>query len=341
MHDPDLGWPSPLRGADEGRDAVGARHSPAFPDREATQPLVALYGDSFTWSDGVDDAQAWPEVLATLLGARVDNFGVAAYGSDQALLRFRQKSRAGVDSAPIAILAHLSENVVRNLNQFRGLLAPGSAGLGFKPRFVLEDDGRLALVPLPLPTPDRYVAAVRNPGSWLAHETFLPGSPEGPRLARFPFSLSLAAAVTHPRLRAFAAREPHYEHFYDRDHPGQGTALTATILETFGREASSAGRLPLVILLPTGRDLELHARTGRWSYQPLADALATRGVPALDLGPVLATRAAGTPLADLFAGGDVGGHFGETGYRLVAEAVHEHLASSGLLARARAMTRMR
>ena len=118
IRDPVLGWPAPNTfGQDGERDAVGSRIIPLFPDPASYSPCVALYGDSFTWSSEVDHAHAWSNVLSGLLQCRVANYGVGGYGTDQAYLRFLHNEK---DVAPIAILNHLSENILRNVNQFRG-----------------------------------------------------------------------------------------------------------------------------------------------------------------------------------------------------------------------------
>jgi len=64
QRDPVLGWPRPGHESQQGRDATGARFSPAFPELGAEQSAVALYGDSFTWSGEVGDEHAWGNALA-------------------------------------------------------------------------------------------------------------------------------------------------------------------------------------------------------------------------------------------------------------------------------------
>ena len=87
---------------------------------------VSAFGDSFTWGDEVAVEESFPDQLSGLLRCRVANYGVGGYGTDQAFLRFRD----GVaDSAPIVVLGHMSENIVRNVNQFRGFVSGALYGL--------------------------------------------------------------------------------------------------------------------------------------------------------------------------------------------------------------------
>lgn len=335
IHDPVLGWPAPSRAEEEGRDEVGARRSPAFPDREASPPAVSCYGDSFTWSAEAEDDEAWPEVLSTLIGARVDNFGVGGYGSDQALLRFERNSEQGIDQAPVVVLAHLTENVLRNLNQYRGLIYGSNGGLGFKPRFVLDADGELRLIPLALPAPEDYDAFIHDPSMVLHNETFAIGSAEGPSIARFPYILSAARAFAHPRVRAFFSGQPHYARFYNPSHPAQGAELTAAIMERFWREATAQGRIGVPVIIPTGLDIEYFRKRDAWPYQGLLDDLKRRGVPVLDLGPIVEAETRGADLKEYFALGEVSRHFNARGYKVAAEAIYHHLTDIGAVDPAR------
>src|SRR6185369_11278719 len=94
-----------------------ARPSPAFPDTTPETSQVALYGDSFTQSPN-SDAETWGNVLATLSGRRVSNYGQGGYGTDQAFLRFRRNVR---DKSPFVILAQVAEDIARNLPRHRDL----------------------------------------------------------------------------------------------------------------------------------------------------------------------------------------------------------------------------
>jgi len=325
VHDPQLGWPA-LTDA-SGQDGTGARPSPAFPDRGTGVAAISTYGDSFTWSAGAGDEEAWPEVLGNFFGVRVDNFGVGGYGSDQAFLRYRQKAASGVDKAPIVILAHLSENVIRNLNQFRDLIY-SAGGLGFKPRFVLNGAGGLEEIPLRLPNVSDYERFVRDPNPFLDHEAFAIGSPDGPWVAHFPYLVSAVTSLGHPRVRSFFAGEPFYARFYDLAHPGNGTRLTASIMETFWREAAASGRTGVVMIIPTGLDIAYFRAHQKWPYAPLVQELQRRAVPFLDLGPFMEERTRGEQLETFFLASEgTSGHFNARGYRLLAEGVKAYLDS--------------
>lgn len=89
-----LGWSSEYM-KEHLFDATGSRPIPAYPEFGAA--CVSLYGDSFTFGMGVDDAHAWGNLLSKQLNCRVANYGVAGSGLGQALLHF--ESNDG-DEAP-------------------------------------------------------------------------------------------------------------------------------------------------------------------------------------------------------------------------------------------------
>jgi len=93
-----LGWPSEYMKA-QLLDATGSRPIPAYPEPGAA--CVSLYGDSFTFSVGVDNTHAWSNLLSKQLNCRVANYGVFGFGLDQALLHFESNDS---DEAPIVLL---------------------------------------------------------------------------------------------------------------------------------------------------------------------------------------------------------------------------------------------
>lgn len=328
---PVLGWLQPEKVADE-VDASGSRLVPAFP--EPGGECGSLYGDSMTWGAEVDSEHSWANVLSRLLGCRVANYGVSAYGTDQALLRFELERG---DRAPLVVLGHLSENILRNVNQYRRLLYPINE-YGLKPRFVVGEDGELELIPLPTVSEAEFARLTREPELFLPYEYFRLRDPKRVRILRFPYTLSILDAFGDFRVRAELARRPGHAEFYDPEHPSGALAVTAGILERFEAGARRQGRLPLPLVIPTGSDFEYFLRTGAWSFQPLIDRLAARGVAAFNPGPAMvAALAEGRHPCELVFR-RCSGHFNEEGYALLARALYEELGRRGWLERLRAAT---
>ena len=171
IYDERLGWtyrPNSLR--QDGTFTINGSGIRAKRDYALEPPAeslrIALFGDSFTAGDDVGDDEVWGHQLETRLkergvSAEVLNFGVGAYGMDQAFLRWKEQ---GKHFRPdIVIFGLQPENLGRNLNVFRQLMH-GSGPPFSKPRFVL-DDGDLHLVNSPTLPPERLIAVFGDFGN--------------------------------------------------------------------------------------------------------------------------------------------------------------------------------
>lgn len=335
LRDPILGWPSKDNsGWQPSRDKYGNRTSPGsrLGPNDSDEPpdfCISAYGDSFTWGAEVGGAEAWPYVLQELVGCPVGNFGVGGYGSDQAYMRYLRHTP---DNAEIVFLNHLSENILRNVGQFRSLSygynIDGDITM-FKPRFILDDDGELQLVPLPEFDRSEFLDVLANPGNYLDHEYFLPGGDTGLRKFEFPYTLSLLRAMQHFHVVAALEGKPWYMGFYDPDHPSEGLQITAKILTEFTKSATERGQVPIVSVIPTGNDLEYFVEHGVWTYQNLLDRLSAEGIDVLNFGPGVMERLGSADPCSLFR--DCSSHFNPTGYRYIAEIAYEELERRGLL----------
>jgi len=326
--DPVLGWPRAGRSGGDSCDAVGSRVVPAFPDPQRSAARVSLYGDSMTESLEVGDVDAWGNQLALLLGERVANFGVAGYGTDQAYLRFLANQQ---DAAPIVFLNHFSDDAMRNVGQWRYLLSISDASrLGLKPRFAV-DGTALTRIPLPTWSYDEYVACSHDPAACLTNEYFLPDDGRsGVQTMRFPYVLTLLGTLRNTMIRSKLRHEPRHLDFYRRDHPSDAERVTHYILRDFVAAARARGKVPVVTIIPDGKDLEYFRAHGAWSYQPLLDDLGADGIAVLDFGPgILARLGDRSPCAIINRCYD---HFNAEGYRILAQLAYEYLTARGLVA---------
>jgi len=320
--DPVLGWPPPDSFGGDRYDRTGSRPIPAFP--EPADACVSLYGDSMTYGAEVDHDHAWGNVLSGRLGCRVANYGVGGYGTDQAFLRFRENRG---DEAEVIALGHLSVNILRNVNQFRGLLAGNP--YGFKPRFILDGDQGLELVPIPTLDPQDFTDFLRQPDRYLEHEYFGLEAPAVSVQVGFPYLATILRALGHFKVRAALARRPGHAVFYERGHASNGLEVTARIIEHFQALAEERGKVPLTVVIPIGSDFEYHVRTGEWAYQSLLDRLRQAGVEPIDAGRGMMSRLEpGRHPCELFR--DCSGHFNEEGYALLAAVVHEAMQARGV-----------
>ncbi len=314
---PVLGWPSKkmLR---EKYDVSGSRPIPAYPKPESA--CISLYGDSFTWSDSVDDSQAWSNQLSLIRKCRVSNYGVPGFGTDQALLRFESNKQ---DEAPLVLLNHFSGDIRRNVTQFRNLTSDDDYFL-LKPRFILNNGG-LQLIPLVTPTLEEAKKIADHPELNLPYEHFAPGGKTGIIKVHFPYIVSLLKALGNEHLQSRFKGIPVWESYYHPDHPSGALPLTVAIMKKFVEVAKARGKQPLITIIPNAHDIHYFNETGKWTYAPLVDALAKSGIETFDFGPKLIAKLNDKNVCELMEAKLCYGHYNATGYRLLAELLDEYL----------------
>jgi hypothetical protein len=325
--DEETGWPAPDVAKSFPRDRRGAKYNPDFPD--LAPACISAYGDSFVWGDDVALSEGWIEQMARKLGCPITNYAVPGYGTDQALIRFRRNK---ADEAPVTLLGIFPENLMRNVNQYRGFLfgaAPNPQWL--KGRFVLDARGELAWIARPRLGVEQFVRLQQRPAEFLPHEYLLPDSNDGPVSLRFPYILTLARIALMPRVRARFTGRPSWSAFFAPDHASGTLALTVAIAEAFAREARQRQKTALVLILPSAGSFRGHAAYGEFEYASLAAALTARGVKTLDLGPLLLERL-GPRYCELYAQpASCEGHYGRSGGAIVADVVARALVRAGLV----------
>lgn len=317
-YDAELGW-APRPGACA--NSLGARGRREYSPRPAPGIVrLAAFGDSFTWGHDCTPDQTWEHRLEVARpNLEVLNYGVGAYGVDQALLRFE---RAGADAhASIVLIGFISENVIRHVNVYRPFIYPGAFPLT-KPRFVLAGDG-LALLPNPIPTIAGYQALLSDERAsilrfgehdahfrsgyhagamdWLAAVRFfkLLGHTLRPALDREPIAIS---DVYDTRLESFR--------------------VTTRLFDRFSNEVAERGSTPVIVILPTEADLGRRRAGQPPLYGPLLEHFRARGYRVIDTSE--AFNAAG----DYFTASH---HLNAAANQLVGDAIGAALERDGLI----------
>ena len=330
---PVLGWPSPQNYGVEEMDKIGSRVNPYFPDTSEI-PCVSVYGDSFSWSEEVNAASAWPAQLSKLLNCRVNNFGVGGFGTDQALIRLYGNK---TDQPEVLIMGFFSENIMRNVNQFRGLLSSSpKEQFGFKPRFIVEND-QLQVVNLLDFTNIAYKDVYLNPNQYLAYDYFLPGEDTQVPSLRFPYSVTVIKAISSKKFKtSYLENEskPFYYSLYEDNHPSDALKVTKKILLAFNAESSKRNSQSLIILIPSASDLFLYESSKQWPYQNLIMYLEQWNLDYLNMGEEIYSLLKKSDRQLCYFYWEVpgtrfncGGHFNEAGYKVVADAVYKKLQS--------------
>jgi len=150
-YDPELGWirkPNtwhPERGkcgtTSYHIDAAGSRCNPGHEDGE---PLITIFGDSFSFCRQVNDDETWQWQLSELTKGGVLNFAVGNYGIDQAYLRMEREIKNNNVKGRIVILGVVPSTIVRILCVWKHYNEFGNT-FGFKPRFDLKGNELILL----------------------------------------------------------------------------------------------------------------------------------------------------------------------------------------------------
>ncbi len=259
--DAELGWTrTPGRSGRINRvGPLGTRgdrdYTPAVP---ADVVRLSGFGDSFIFGSEVKDHETWGAILEGLHPSlEFLNFGVAGYGLDQALLRYRRK-RATVRSDIVVVDVHV-DSILRLVTRCRAWQQPQATQIHVKPRFRLVDD-QLVLLPQPF-RDQREMLECALAGdlevrlgefdNWVGEEPLIPGS-------------ALAKLLAAHRAQE---RRDYVRLWQDTD--GEAFQLMRAILLEFRKEALEDGAKEFVVLLFS-------------KYQDHSVRDPERGVPFLD-----------------------------------------------------------
>ena len=310
--------------------ALGWTNRYPTPLEERPQPhrhgrvAMATFGDSYTHCDEVGDAETWQVYLGDAIRADVLNFGVGAYGPDQALLRYRQK--ASQVKAPVVALGLVLENINRIVSRYRPFYYRDTGVPLTKPRFVLLD-GALVLLPNPIGRREdlaqladpAFVHAIGAQDFWYSRGGL-------PRLG-FPYTrLLLSPALWRQALEGGRARRSEIGERPARNlwKDVEARALFLAIVDAFAAEVSRAGAWPLIVILPGKANVELRREQRAIpGYEPLKAHCRERGHQCLD--GIDALAAAADPVDALFR---PGGHLSPRANLTLAGALERHLAAA-------------
>lgn len=316
--DAELGWCNrPLSGFGEFRyDWAGARigAEPLAQEKLPGVRRVVAIGCSMTHGEEVGAAETWcARADAMRLDMEVANLGVAAYGIDQALMRLR---RDGWALAPDEVwLGVLPSAALRITTLFRPLLDHWSLDVAFKPRFELDSNGALRLIPCPATSLADVAGLLRDQRAFLMrvgeHDPWVRRAPSAyaPRGSIWTERSFTARLVTTAWERGGRDLATCFD-----DESTYGRVYTE-IVRAAARECAQRGVAFRVLILPGAEDLRERDRAGCGIWEPWAKRRRAEGIDVIDLAPALTSESSS---AHHFA---PGGHYTSAASELVAGAV--------------------
>jgi hypothetical protein len=282
---------------------------------------VSAFGESFTFGSDVDDDDTWEAQLGRIDGRfEVMNFGVPAYGVDQAYLRYQ---RDGIGFDPdIVVIGYMTENLARSVNVYRPFYNDNYPTLYTKPRFLLQQD-RLVLASNPLTTVSDYQRFLDDDRTTLLRlgehdrhyqERYLASRVDLLRSLRL---MKMVGSLVRTRLSGAFTADGRYR------AGSEAHRVTVKILEEFRREALANGSLPVVLIYPDLTDMRRYLDGQPRRYQPFLESLRSSGVRHLDLLDAFAAFDARFEIADMTVGR--WGHLSPLGNGIVARYLLAYL----------------
>jgi hypothetical protein len=215
------------------------------------QPLyrIATVGDSFTFAEEVPFEASWPNRLEQQLRSNVQvlNFGVSAYGIDQAYLRYLRDVRAW--HPDLVVLGLIQADLFRSLAVYNFLSKPEWTWPFAKPRLVADANGTVRPLNVPVPSSQEIlsISAITD----LPFIEYDPGF-EPTEWTWRPYHHSYLV-----RLALSLTRRSREE---SEDVSRQAIALGADIIASFARIAKDDGSTPFVVYFPSRSDFWESAR---------------------------------------------------------------------------------
>jgi hypothetical protein len=225
--------------------------SPALNVRYAVrhpQYRIATVGDSFTFADEVSFEASWPNQLEQQLGSKVQvlNFGVSAYGIDQAYLRYLRDVRPW--HPDLVVLGFIVPDLYRSLVVYTFVSAPNWTSPFAKPRLVV-DAGTVRPLNVPVLSPQEILSAhAITDLPFLEYDSGFEPTEWTWRSYHHSYLLRFVLSRLHPSWEQ------------SEDVSRQAAALGAEIIASFARIAKDERSTPLVVYFPGRRDFKGSAR---------------------------------------------------------------------------------
>ena len=288
---------------------------------------MSAFGDSFTYGQDVDLEDTWEKQLMAMDSSiEVLNYGVPAYGLDQAYLRYIE---IGTEYNPhIVFLGYMSENIARNVNVFRPFYSHLYQNAIFtKPRFKIRDE-ELILIKNPLSSIKDYEHLLFNDSEVMAklgendyyyNMRYLEG--------RFDFlpSIRFAKILLNTLSRKTSISIYRHDGYYNIE--SEAFKITTHIFDAFYHDVLENGALPVILIYPDLNDQIRSRDKKERRYTPLLDYFRSKDYYYIDLLDALEHYESSFTIDDFV---EDWGHFSPLGNMIIAEFIYKKLNNRGL-----------
>lgn len=327
MIDPELGWKYRAAWRDQTtvHNLAGLRGEREYQLHPPAGTLrVAAFGDSFVYGNETLWTESWPALMEHADPAlEVLNYGVGAYGVDQAYIRFLREGRSFAPS--IVLICFTTDDLRRLVNVYRRFISVIELPL-FKPRFELTESNQLRLLPSPIRSIEDYRGLLDDPrrvralgasDQWYERLVYENPAYDWSAIVRLLSATWIRIAnryFRHDRTFAGGVFNPESAAF----------RLQVAVFQAFRDSVAAAGYRPIIVFLPDRASVAARDAGGPALYTPLADRLTALHIPFLDAGDGFAQHPTSGLIKDWFM---PGGHYSRDGNLVVARwltpLVHE------------------
>lgn len=299
-------------------NSIGVRSEREFSkEKDPTVLRIEMFGDSFVHSYDVpmNETLAFYLEKEAVGPTEVMNFGVGAYGIDQAYLRWKLLGNGY--NPDIVIIGFQAENCKRNMNMVRKFYFRNTEIPFSKPRFVLMN-GSLMLVNYPTVPYQEMPDFIKN------------FDKSGPAVYEYYYHAEdykktnplLYFKSVRYLLTLIAEYEEKKNDYKNYEEGSEVRALCYSILEKFYTEASVNATV-YILHLSTQQDLAVKKEGEPFVYQSLLDQL-KKDFKVIDPTEDLLAEAEKTTMESLFVG-----HYSGKANEIVAKSIMSELETAG------------
>jgi len=286
-YDPFLGWDLPF---DE-RNNLNTRRNEDYPIQDSYK--IKTFGDSFTYGAEVEVKDTWQAIVEARTGWNCLNYGVGAFGTDQAFLKYKSNHI----KTEYTVLGILCENIGRTASIYPAFYMRAWAPP--KPRFVMKNHA-VELIENPISAPDSafrlldngFVERLKKYDYWpYYYEDVLhaPAKLVWPALytifSHLPFFFERAQIEFKRKFNpSYEIDIQSYKYCHLYEQPSEIFEVFTYLIGEFVALCQERGEHPIILVFPDQFSIDLMKKYNKNPYQPLVDFLNDRQYDFLDFG---------------------------------------------------------
>lgn len=333
VHHPILGWSIRKNGVSKEKlysaNSQGIRSDKEYqfvPPKNVIR--ISAFGESFTFGDEVSNENTWEEQMSNMApNLEILNFGVSAYGLDQAYLRYLEDGK--LYNSHIVIIGFMSENIYRNVNVFRPFYwSVYENSIFTKPRFSINNNN-LILLENPLSSLKDYELLLTDSKTVLSriglNDYYYQIRYKAGPLDFLP-SIKFIKMLNYYYQKKLTDSAIERNGFYNTE--SEAFLVTAKLFDQFYQAALDNNSLPIIVVFPDINDQYRYRREKTKRYEPLITYFKKRGYIYIDILEVFDRYEKDTRVRDIVVGR--WGHYSALGNRIAAEYIADYLKSNEL-----------